>query len=79
MSNLLNEKTLQDLQTGEKFTFNGKEYSFIELYSGIPNAAKVVKSDGTKSVVSFGGGKVNTGKTSIGPGAFGQNKGHYID
>ena len=67
---------------GEKFTFNGNEYTFIELYKypELPNAARVIKPDGKKSVVSFGGGKVNTGKKAgIGPDAFGQGKGHHID
>ena len=75
-------KKLQDLQMGEKFTFNGNEYTFIELYKypELPNAARVIKPDGKKSVVSFGGGKVNTGKKAgIGPDAFGQGKGHHID
>jgi hypothetical protein len=73
-------KSLQDLQTGEKFTFNGKEFTFIELYPEVENAARVVKPDGNKAVVSFGGGKVNTGKKAgIGPDAFGQGKGHHID
>jgi hypothetical protein len=75
-------KKLQDLQMGEKFTFNGNEYTFIELYKypEFPNAARVIKPDGKKAVVSFGGGKVNTGKKAgIGPDAFGQGKGHHID
>ena len=73
-------KSLQDLQMGEKFTFNGKEYTFIELYPEVDNAARVIKPDGKKSIVSFGGGKVNTGKVAgIGPDAFGQGKGHHID
>jgi hypothetical protein len=73
-------KSLQDLQMGEKFTFNGKEFTFIELYPEVENAARVVKPDGNKAVVSFGGGKVNTGKKAgIGPDAFGQGKGHHID
>jgi hypothetical protein len=33
-------KSLQDLQTGEKFTFNGKEFTFIELYPEVENAAR---------------------------------------
>ena len=82
-SGKLNEeegKSLQDLQMGEKFTFNGKEYTFIELYPELENAARVVLPDGRKTVVSFGGGKVNTGKKAgIGPDAFGQGKGHHID
>ena len=73
-------KSLEDLQMGEKFTFNGKEFTFIELYPEVENAARVVKPDGNKAVVSFGGGKVNTGKKAgIGPDAFGQGKGHHID
>ena len=73
-------KSLQDLKMGEKFTFNGKEFTFIELYPELENAARVIKPDGKKSVVSFGGGKVNTGKVAgIGPDAFGQGKGHHID
>ena len=73
-------KSLQDLQMGEKFTFNGKEYTFIELYPEVDNAARVILPDGRKTVVSFGGGKVNTGKKAgIGPDAFGQGKGHHID
>ena len=73
-------KALEDLQMGEKFTFNGKEFTFIELYPELPNAARVVLPDGRKSVVSFGGGVVNTGKKAgIGPDAFGQGKGHHID
>ena len=73
-------KSLQDLKMGEKFTFNGKEYTFIELYPELPNAARVVLPDGRKTVVSFGGGKVNTGKKAgIGPYYFGQGKGHHID
>jgi len=73
-------KSLQDLEMGEKFTFNGNEYTFIELYKypEFPNAARVIKPNGEKSVVSFGGGKVNTGKVAgIGPDAFGQGKGHH--
>lgn len=73
-------KSLQDLKMGEKFTFNGKEYTFIELYPELENAARVVLPDGRKTVVSFGGGKVNTGKKAgIGPDYFGQGKGHHID
>jgi len=73
-------KSLEDLEMGEKFTFNGKGYTFIELYPEVENAARVVKPDGNKAVVSFGGGKVNTGKKAgIGPDAFGQGKGHHID
>ena len=73
-------KSLQDLQMGEKFTFNGKEYTFIELYPELENAARVVLPDGRKTVVSFGGGKVNTGKVAgIGPDYFGQGKGPHID
>ena len=73
-------KSLQDLKMGEKFTFNGKEFTFIELYPELPNAARVILPDGRKTVVSFGGGKVNTGKKAgIGPDAFGQGKGHHID
>jgi hypothetical protein len=65
---------------GEKFTFNGKEYTFIELYPELKDAAKVIRPDGQKSVMSFGGGVVNTGKKAgIGPDAFGQGKGHHID
>ena len=73
-------KSLQDLEMGEKFTFNGKEYTFIELYPELKDAAKVIRPDGEKSVMSFGGGRVNTGKKAgIGPDAFGQGKGHHID
>ena len=73
-------KSLQDLEMGEKFTFNGKVYTFIELYPELEDAAKVIRPDGEKSVVSFGGGRVNTGKKAgIGPDAFGQGKGHHID
>ena len=73
-------KSLADLEIGEKFTFNGSEYTFIELYPELPNAARVVLPNGRKTVVSFGGGKVNTGKKAdIGPDAFGQGKGHHID
>lgn len=73
-------KSLADLKMGEKFTFNGKEYTFIELYPELENAARVALPDGKKTVVSFGGGKVNTGKKAgIGPDYFGQGKGHHID
>ena len=73
-------KSLQDLQMGEKFTFNGKMYTFIELYPELEDAAKVIRPNGEKSVMSFGGGRVNTGKKAgIGPDAFGQGKGHHID
>lgn len=73
-------KSLADLKMGEKFTFNGKEYTFIELYPELENAARVALPDGRKTVVSFGGGKINTGKKAdIGPDAFGQGKGHHID
>ena len=73
-------KSLEDLEMGEKFTFNGGEYTFIELYPELPNAARVVLPNGRKSVVSFGGGRVNTGKvTKYGPHSFGQGKGHHID
>ena len=72
-------KSLQDLEMGEKFTFNGSEYTFIELYPELPSAARVILPNGRKSVVSFGG-KVNTGKKAgIGPDYFGQGKGHHID
>lgn len=73
-------KSLEDLEMGEKFTFNGNEYTFVELYPELPNAARVVLPNGRKTVISFGGGKVNTGKKAgIGPDAFGQGKGHHID
>jgi hypothetical protein len=73
-------KSLQDLEMGEKFTFNGKVYTFIELYPELKDAAKVIRPNGEKSVMSFGGGRVNTGmKADIGPDAFGQGKGHHID
>lgn len=73
-------KSLQDLEMGEKFTFDGEEFTFIELYPENPDSARVILPDGRKSVVSFGGGRVNTGKvTKYGPHSFGQGKGHHID
>jgi len=55
----LKPKKLTQLKKGEKFVFNNTPYEFVELYSDIPNAAKVKKQDGKTSVVSFGGGVVN--------------------
>ena len=55
----LKPKKLTQLKKGEKFVFNNNPYEFVELYSDIPNAAKVKTQDGKTSVVSFGGGVVN--------------------
>ena len=76
----LYEGELSDLKIGEKFEFNGSTYKFLEMYNELPNAARVVLPSGEKSVVSFGGGQVNTGKIAE-PGLekFGQGKGHHID
>jgi hypothetical protein len=55
----LKPKKLTQLKKGEKFVFNNNPYEFVELYTDIPNAAKVKQEDGKTSVVSFGGGVVN--------------------
>ena len=55
----LKPKKLTQLKKGEKFVFNNTPYEFLELYTGINNAAKVKTEDGKTSVVSFGGGIVN--------------------
>ena len=59
LTKILNEaklkpKKLTQLKKGEKFVFNNSPYEFIELYTDIPNAAKVKMEDGRTSVVSFG-------------------------
>ena len=55
----LKPKKLTQLKKGEKFVFNNNPYEFVELYSDIPNSAKVKTQNGKTSVVSFGGGVVN--------------------
>lgn len=77
-------KHISELEVGEKFVFDGQEYTFIELYQDpddeLKNAARVYLPNGKPSVVSFGDGYVNTGEVSgTGVADMGQGKGHHID
>ena len=80
-------KHISELEVGEKFVFDGEEYTFIKLYQDpdddddkLKNAAWVELPNGKPSVVSFGDGYVNTGEVSgTGVADMGQGKGHHID
>ena len=52
-------KNLKELKKGESFFFNDNRYVFIELFEELENTAKVIMSNGYKTVACFGGGIVN--------------------
>lgn len=73
-------KDLDKLKVGEKFTFDGKTYTFIELLPDHENTARVIDSEGIERRITFGGGRVNTGEVSgTGVADMGLGKGHHID